>query len=79
MRIKSSLSFIVVLLTLSNSFRRTSGSRARFSKKNYDHGTEERENEIEMCIHEESKQTHDGDGRRSVVKNASYGDVKCFY
>ena len=33
MRIKSSLYFIVVLFTLSNSFRRTSGSRARFSKR----------------------------------------------
>ena len=32
MRIKSSLYFIVVLLTLSNPFGRTSGSRARFSK-----------------------------------------------
>ena len=38
-----------------------------------------RKNEIEVLIHEEPKQAYDGDGRRTVVENASYGEPECFY
>lgn len=52
----------------------------RGSKETFEHGTsEERKNEIEMLIHEEPKQAHDGDGRRILVENASYGEPESFY
>ena len=52
----------------------------RGSEENFEHGTsEERKNEIEMLIHEEPKQAYDGDGSRTVVENASYGEPGCFY
>ena len=34
--------------------------------------TKERENVIKALEHEEPKQAHDGDRRRTVFKNASY-------
>ena len=44
------------------------------------HGmTKERENVIEVQVHEDQKQAHDGDGRRAVVKNASYGEFGCIF
>ena len=33
-----------------------------------------RKNEFEVLIHEEPKQAYVGDGRRTVVENASYGE-----
>lgn len=47
----------------------------RGSEENFEHGTsEEEKNEIEVLVHEEPKQAYDGDGRRTVVENASYGE-----
>ena len=47
----------------------------RGSEENFEHGTsEEEKNEIEVLIHEELKQAYDGDGRRTVVENGSYGE-----
>ena len=45
----------------------------RGSEENFEHGTsEEEKNEFEVLIHEEPKQAYDGNGRRTVVENASY-------
>ena len=45
------------------------------SEENFEHGrSEEEKNEIEVLIHEEPKQAYDGDGRRTVVENGSYGE-----
>ena len=41
--------------------------------------TKERENVIKALEHEEPKQAHDGDGRRTVFENASYGESGCFH
>ena len=41
--------------------------------------TKERENAIKVLVHKEPKQAHDGDGRRTVFENASYGESGCFY
>ena len=52
----------------------------RGSEENFEHGTsEEAKDEIEVLIHEEPKQTYDGDRRRTIVKNESYGEPECFY
>ena len=47
----------------------------RGSEDNFEHGTsEEAKNESEVLIHQEPKQAYDGDGRRTVLENASYGE-----
>ena len=49
----------------------------RGSEENFEHGTsEEEKNELEVLAHEEPKQAYDGDGRGTVVENASYGEPK---
>ena len=56
------------------------GSRARFVERFIRHGTtKERENKIEVQVHEDQKQARNGDGRRAVVKNASYGEFGCIF
>lgn len=32
-----------------------------------------------MLVHKEPRQVDDGDGRRTIVKNGSYGKSKCFF
>lgn len=60
--------------------RNIAGSRARFVERFIRHGmTKERENAIEVQVHEDQKQAHDGDGRRAVVKNGSYGKFGCIF
>ena len=56
------------------------GSRARFVERFVRHGTtKERENASEVQVHQNEKQADDGDGRRVVVKNASYGEFGCIF
>ena len=53
---------------------------ARGSEENFEHGTsEEEKNDFEVLIHEEPKQAYDGNGRRTVIENASYGEPQWFY
>ena len=60
--------------------RNITGSRARFVERFIRHGTtKERENASEVQVHQNEKQADDGDGRRVVVKNASYGEFGCIF
>ena len=37
------------------------------------------EKEIEVLVHKEPKLADDGNGRRTAIGNASYGESICFY
>ena len=52
----------------------------RGSEENFEHGRSEKEkNEIEVLIYKELKQVYDGNGRKTVVENGSYGEPEGFH